>query len=217
MSKHEGKFVSYLRVSTQRQGASGLGLEAQRQAVLDHLNGGRWSLIAEFVEVETGKGSNALARRPQLLAALAAAKKAKAVLIVAKLDRLARNVAFVSAIMEAGVDFIAADNPHANKLTLHILSAVAEHERDMISDRTKQALAAAKARGQVLGSYGKTLAAQNKASAEERVQAISADLLSVKGLSVAKAVEQLNSRGVLSPGGGRWHPTSLRRALARLP
>jgi DNA invertase Pin-like site-specific DNA recombinase len=217
MSKHEGKFVSYLRVSTQRQGASGLGLEAQRQAVLDHLNGGRWSLIAEFVEVETGKGSNALARRPQLLAALAAAKKAKAVLIVAKLDRLARNVAFVSAIMEAGVDFIAADNPHANKLTLHILSAVAEHERDMISDRTKQALAAAKARGQVLGSYGKTLAAQNKASAEERTKAISADLLSVKGLSVAKAVEQLNSRGVLSPGGGRWHPTSLRRALARLP
>jgi DNA invertase Pin-like site-specific DNA recombinase len=217
MSKHQGKFVSYLRVSTARQGESGLGLEAQRKAVLDYLNGGAWELIGEYVEVETGKGSNALARRPQLVAALAAAKKAKATLIVAKLDRLARNVAFVAAIMEAGVDFVAVDNPHANKLTLHILAAVAEHERDMISERTKAALAAAKARGRVLGSHGKVLAAKNKEDARARVEALRETLDAVRTLPIRKAVEALNAGGVPSPGGGgRWHPTSLQRALKQL-
>jgi DNA invertase Pin-like site-specific DNA recombinase len=216
MAKHQGKFVSYLRVSTARQGESGLGLEAQRQAVLDYLNGGRWDLVAEFVEVETGKGSNALAKRPQLLAAIAAAKKAKATPVVAKLDRLARNVVFVASIMEAGVDFIAVDNPHANRLTLHIMAAVGEHEREMISERTKAALAAAKARGTVLGRHGKVLAAQNKADADERIQAISQELLSVKHLPIRKAAAQLNAQGVSAPGGGVWHPTSLARALKRL-
>src|SRR3984893_8395226 len=130
MSPHYGKFVAYFRVSTDRQGKSGLGLEAQRKAVLDYLNGWRWQLAAEFVEVESGKRSD---NRPELEKALAACKKQKAKLVIAKLDRLSRNVAFISALMNSGVEFIAADMPHANKLTIHILAAVAEHEREMIS------------------------------------------------------------------------------------
>src|SRR5271156_2930057 len=114
MPRHSGKWVSYLRVSTDRQGQSGLGLEAQRKAVLDYLNGGRWKLAEEFVEVESGKRNNRL----QLAAALAACKRLKARLVVAKLDRLARNVAFISRLMESGVEFVAADMPHANKMTL---------------------------------------------------------------------------------------------------
>jgi DNA invertase Pin-like site-specific DNA recombinase len=113
-----------------------------------YLNGGSWTLLQEFVEIESGKRSN---NRPQLAAALAVCKRHKAKLVIAKLDRLARNVHFISGLMDAGVEFIACDMPHANKLTIHILAAVAEHEREMISTRTKGALAAAKARGQKLG------------------------------------------------------------------
>jgi len=147
MPKHSGKWVSYLRVSTDKQGKSGLGLEAQRKAVADFLNGGRWELLQEFVEVESGKRND----RPQLAEALSICKKHKAKLVIAKLDRLARNVNFVSGLMETGVEFVAADMPFANKLTIHILAAVAEHEREAISARTKAALAAAKARGVKLG------------------------------------------------------------------
>jgi DNA invertase Pin-like site-specific DNA recombinase len=146
--QHQGKFIAYFRVSTDKQGKSGLGLEAQRKAVLDYLNGGSWELVQEFVEVESGKHSD----RQQLAAALAACKKHRAKLVIAKLDRLSRNLAFIAALMESGVEFVAVDNPHANKLTIHILAAVAQHEREMISERTKAALAAAKARGQRLGN-----------------------------------------------------------------
>jgi DNA invertase Pin-like site-specific DNA recombinase len=139
MAKHSGKWVSYLRVSTDKQGASGLGLEAQRKAVADYLNGDKWTLAKEFVEIESGKRSD----RPKLAEALALCKKLKAKLIVAKLDRLGRNVHFLSGLMESGVDFVAVDQPFANKLTIHILAAVAEHEREMISTRTRDALAAA--------------------------------------------------------------------------
>ena len=125
-----------------------LGLEAQRAAVAAYLNGGSWRLEAEFVETESGKRSD---NRPQLAAALAACKKLKAKLVVAKLDRLSRNLAFIAALMDSGVEFVAVDNPHATRLTLRILAAVAEHERAMISERTKAALAAAKARGRKLG------------------------------------------------------------------
>src|SRR6187397_2824308 len=142
------RFVAYYRVSTDRQGKSGLGLEAQRKAILDYLNGGAWQLTAEFVEVESGKHSD----RPQLVAALETCRKHKAKLVIAKLDRLSRNLAFIATLMESGVEFIAVDNPHANKLTVHILAAVAQHEREMISERTKAALAAAKKRGQQLGN-----------------------------------------------------------------
>src|SRR2546421_792020 len=148
MSPHQGRFIAYFRVSTDKQGKSGLGLEAQRKAVLDYLNGGRWSLVQEFVEIESGKHNE----RPQLTAALAACNKHRARLVIAKLDRLSRNLAFIAALMESGVEFVAVDNPHANKLTVHILAAVAQHEREMISERTKAALAAAKRRGKRLGN-----------------------------------------------------------------
>ena len=143
----EGRFVAYYRVSTDKQGKSGLGLEAQQEAVRQHLNGGNWTLVAEFTEIESGKKKD----RPQLQKAIAATKLYGAKLIVAKLDRLARNVAFVSNLKESNVDFVAVDFPDANRLTIHILAAVAEHEAAMISQRTKAALAAAKARGTRLG------------------------------------------------------------------
>src|SRR5262249_56870956 len=117
MPAHQGKFVAYFRVSTDRQGKSGLGLEAQRKSVRDHLNGGRWSLVAEFTEIESGKRND----RPQLAAAIAAAKRQRATLIIAKLDRLARNVHFISGLLESGVEFVAADNPHANKMMVQML------------------------------------------------------------------------------------------------
>jgi DNA invertase Pin-like site-specific DNA recombinase len=148
MSAHRDKFVAYYRVSTDRQGQSGLGLEAQRSAVLAYVNGGSWTRIAEFTEIESGKHAN----RPQLAAALAACKKHKAKLVIAKLDRLSRNLAFIATLMDSGVEFVAVDNPHANKLTVHILAAVAQHEREMISQRTRDALQAAKARGKRLAT-----------------------------------------------------------------
>src|SRR6185369_9410255 len=145
------KFIAYYRVSTERQGKSGLGLDAQRTAVLDYLNGGGWKLLGEFTEVETSKGRNALACRPQLRAALEACRKQKATLLIAKLDRLARNVHFISGLMESGVEFVAVDMPQANRFVVHILAAVAEQEAEAISKRTKAALAAARARGTKLG------------------------------------------------------------------
>ena len=140
-------FITYIRVSTARQGRSGLGLDAQREAIRLHIGAGK--IAAEFVEVESGKSAD---NRPQLAAALAACKLRGATLVIAKLDRLSRNVAFIATMMDAGVDFVACDFPSANRLTLHILAAVAEHERAMISARTIAALAAAKRRGAILGN-----------------------------------------------------------------
>ena len=136
------------RVSTAQQGASGLGLEAQREGVSRHVAGARGALVGEFTEIESGKKND----RPQIAAALADCRLRRACLVIAKLDRLARNVAFISNLMESAVDFVACDNPHATRLTIHILAAVAEHEREMISQRTIAALAAAKARGVKLGN-----------------------------------------------------------------
>src|SRR5271163_2826117 len=143
----KGRFVSYLRVSTARQGVSGLGLEAQREAVARYLNGGSWSLVQEVVEIESGKRND----RPAIAEALRLCRLHRATLIIAKLDRLARNVHFISSLMESGVDFVACDFPEANRLTVHILAAVAEHAAAMISARSKAALAAAKARGVARG------------------------------------------------------------------
>jgi DNA invertase Pin-like site-specific DNA recombinase len=126
------RFVSYLRVSTAKQGASGLGLEAQRQAILSYIDGGAWTLIGEHVEVESGKKDE----RPALKAALQLCKLTGAVLVIAKLDRLSRRVSFLASLMDSGVEFIAVDSPHASRFTLHILAAVAEHEAAMISQRT---------------------------------------------------------------------------------
>src|SRR4030088_1704163 len=148
MPPHYGNFIAYFRVSTDRQGKSGLGLAAQREAVMSYLDGGRWALVDEVTEIESGKRND----RPELMKALAACKKQKAKLVIAKLDRLSRNLAFIATLMDSGVEFVAVDNPHANKLTIHILAAVAQHEREMIAQRTKEALKAAKARGQRLGN-----------------------------------------------------------------
>jgi DNA invertase Pin-like site-specific DNA recombinase len=214
----EGKFVSYLRVSTEKQGRSGLGLEAQRNAVEQFLNGGRWALLEEFVEVETGKGSKALSKRPKLRAAIEACKKSKAVLVIAKLDRLARNVAFVSKLMEDKVEFVAADMPSANRLTVHILAAVAEEEARAISARTKAALAAAKARGVKLGSHGRALAQHNRSEAGKHAQAIKKVMaeLAGKGLSLRSMADELNIRKIPTARGGRWHLRTVQRVLHRI-
>jgi len=139
----QGSIVTYLRVSTQKQGQSGLGLEAQRKAVEDYLNGGDWNILEELVEVESGKNS----KRPKLLEAIELCKASGAKLVVAKIDRLTRDAAFLLNLKDAGIDFIAADMPEANRLTIGIMALVAEQEREAISKRTKAALAAAKARG----------------------------------------------------------------------
>src|SRR3954465_3988703 len=140
-------FVSYLRVSTDKQGASGLGLEAQREAVERHVRSVDGRLLSEHIEVESGKNND----RPEIAKALAAARARRATLVIAKLDRLARNLHFVTGLQDAGVDFVACDNPQANKLMIHMLVAFAEHEREQISTRTKAALAAAKARARKRG------------------------------------------------------------------
>lgn len=216
----DGKFVAYYRVSTTGQGVSGLGLEAQREAVERYLNGGSWSLIEAFTEVETGKGSNALDRRPQLKAALAYARKHKATLVIAKLDRLARNVHFISGLMETGVEFVAADRPDADRFTLHLEAALAEREARVISERTKAALAAAKRRGVVLGANGRTLAVRNRAEAVERVAPMAGRLTALRGegLSLRRIASTLNAEGVSPPGasGGVWHPATVQRALERV-
>jgi DNA invertase Pin-like site-specific DNA recombinase len=145
----KSSFVSYLRVSTQKQGQSGLGLEAQRKAVDDYLNGGDWTVIEEVVEIESGKNN----KRPKLNEAIDLCKASGATLVVAKIDRLTRDAAFLLNLKDAGIDFIAADMPEANRLTIGIMALVAEQEREAISKRTKEALTAAKARGVQLGAY----------------------------------------------------------------
>jgi DNA invertase Pin-like site-specific DNA recombinase len=216
------KFVSYCRVSSQKQGASGLGLEAQQETVKRFLNGGSWELIAEFVEVETGKGADALAKRPKLKAALDACRKHGATLVIAKLDRLARNVYFVSGLMESKVRFVACDMPEANELTIHIMAAFAEHEAKRISQRTKDALAVVKSRGVLLGTCGP---ANLKRCLEERTAAANAGALKLAGLfagfdarklSQRAVVAELNAVGVPAPRGGVWSLAQVQRMLKRL-
>src|SRR3954471_7798 len=181
-------FVSYLRVSTAMQGASGLGLEAQREAIDRHVRQAGGKLLSEHIEIESGKKND----RPEIAKALAAARAKRATLIIAKLDRLARNVAFISNLMESGVDFVAVDLPQANRLTVHILAAVAEHEAKMISERTKAALAAAKARGQQLGGdRGARLTAKARQAGCKAVTA-RADAFAA---DIAPAVAELQAAG----------------------
>jgi DNA invertase Pin-like site-specific DNA recombinase len=218
-------FIAYYRVSTARQGRSGLGLEAQREAVQRHVQTVGGNLIdPAFTEVETGKRSD----RPELLKALAACRARKATLIVAKLDRLSRNVAFLAALMESKVDFIAADNPHATRFTVHILAAVAEHEAAAISKRTREALAAAKARGTVLGGRREGSAdirrhqaagsGANAEAAHARLSDVAHDLktLAVDGKPLRTIAHELNARHIRAPRGGDWNATAVRRALMRL-
>ncbi len=214
-----GRFVAYYRVSTARQGASGLGLDGQREAVRVFLNGGVWTLLREFVEVESGRKND----RPQLAAAMAECRLTGATLLVAKLDRLSRNMAFTARLMESGVDFKACDNPHATPLTIHVLAAVAQHEREMISVRTKAALAAAKARGTVLGGFraaSPTLdhlaglrARQDKAAAYAREVGPIAAALRAEGASLRQVAAALMDRGIQTPRGKAWTATGVRTLL----
>ncbi len=208
-------YIAYYRVSTARQGESGLGLEAQREAVTRYLKASNGNVLEEYLEIESGKKSN----RPELNKAVNACKKQKAVLIIAKLDRLARNVHFISGLMEAGVEFVAVDNPHANRLMLHMLAAFAEHEREQISKRTKEALAAATARGVQLGKNGKVLAEEHK----KKAKAFAEDILpTIKQLqrkgkdSLRSIADELNRLDITTREGRQWHPMSVSRLLQRI-
>ncbi|MCK1434153.1 recombinase family protein [Bradyrhizobium sp. 15] len=221
----EGVFVAYCRVSTARQGKSGLGLEAQREAVRSYLNGGQWSLVAEFTEVESGKKGD----RPELAKALQACRVYGAKLVIAKLDRLSRDAHFLLGLEKAGVDFVAADMPHANRLTVGIMAMVADEERRMISQRTKVALAAAKKRGVKLGGdRGARLSrAARKAGrdaqtarANERAADLAhviRDLEQTGVTSLSGMARALTERRIPTPRGGReWTATQVARVTVRL-
>jgi DNA invertase Pin-like site-specific DNA recombinase len=224
--------IAYCRVSTKQQGLTGLGMEAQRTAVETFAKQNNARIAALYVEVETGKKAD----RPELAKALAHARRNKATLCVAKLDRLSRNVEFLAKVMNSGADFVACDNPAANRLTLHILAAVAENEAKAISDRTKAALAAAKARGVALGSSrpghweGREEARQRGAvagaalAAEARSRAAVeayADLLPAMekargdGLSLQAIADKLNAEGHATRRGRPWNPVQVARVLQR--
>ena len=219
--------VAYYRVSTDRQGQSGLGLEAQRSAVDAYLNGGSWALLDSFVEVESGRRAD----RPELAKALELCRRKRATLVIAKLDRLARNVAFIANLMDANVDLVAVDMPQANRLTLHIMAAMAEHEAQAVSQRTKAALQAAKARGRRLGwsmpsRRGEQAEASRKGAARNRA---GADRFAANVLPVVRDIERagvttlqgiadaLNARGVRTARGRRWYATTVKNLLDRAP
>ena len=220
MSAHKGRFVAYYRVSTDTQDKSSLGLDAQRNAVLQYLNGGDWSLAGEFTEIESSKRN----KRPEFARALAVCKRQKAKLVIAKLDRLSRNLAFIATLMESGVEFVAVDNPHANKLTIHILAAVAQHEREMIAQRTKDALQAAKARGVVLGNpkldhVRDRAVASLKADADRFAKNVAPIIREIQSSGVAShrgIARALNSRGVATARGGEWTAVQVGAILRRV-
>lgn len=215
-------FVAYYRVSTQKQGVSGLGLEAQQASVTGYLKANGGELIAEFTEVETGKGANALEKRPELRAALDLCRKQGATLVIGRLCRLARNVHFVSGLLESGVDFIAADMPQANKVMIQMYSVMAEWERDQISARTKAALAAAKARGVKLGTSGPKNLQRNIEERKNAAKAFAERLAGVingfraAGMTQRAMVGQLNQLGIRTSKGGEWSLIQLQRLIARL-
>jgi DNA invertase Pin-like site-specific DNA recombinase len=219
----EGLFVAYYRVSTAKQGRSGLGLEAQQAAVADWLNGGNWRLIAEHTEIESGKRAD----RPALLQAMSVCHDTGAKLIIAKLDRLSRDVHFLSGLRQAGIEFVAVDMPDANRFTIHIMAAIAEHEREAISARTKAALAAAKARGQRLGGKRAntpppdwragqaTIAAQTAARAR-RLAPLIAELQAAGHTSLGQLSRELAARHIRTVRGGQWSAMAVRNLLGQI-
>jgi DNA invertase Pin-like site-specific DNA recombinase len=221
------KSVAYLRVSTARQGQSGLGLEAQRAAIFQLMSKRDGVLLETFVEIESGRFN----ARPELAKALHLTKVTGATLVIAKLDRLSRNAAFLLALQDSGVRFLAADMPDANELTVGIMALVAQQERQAISKRTMEALQAAKARGQKLGNPNGAAAlrraargncaavAAAKAAADahsERLRPVLDQLLGMGVTSLGHIASELNSRGILTPRNGSWHRSSVANLLKRL-
>lgn len=218
-----GNFISYYRVSTQKQGHSGLGLDAQKRAVTDYLNGGDWELLHEFVEIESGRRKD----RPQLRAALEMCRRKKATLVIAKLDRLARNVAFVATLLEGRIKFVCCDMPEADSTMLQIYSAIAEREAIKISERTRAALAAAKARGKLLGWSMPSRVNEQKAAARlgaavnrDHARQFAGNVLPIvenmraNGVrSLAAIADALNARGIATARGGHWHAETVRRLM----
>lgn len=213
-----GRFVAYYRVSTEKQGRSGLGLEAQQAAVVQYLNGGAWTLLAEFTEVESGKNNE----RPQLAKAMKHCRLTGASLVIAKIDRLSRNAAFLMGLRDAGVSFVAADMPDANEMTVGIMAVVAQGERRAISDRTKAALAATKARGTVLGGYRGGPVVDYRAGIEARQAKALAFAESVRptveemreqGMSLRAIAAELQAREIRTPRGGAWTAKAVMNVL----
>lgn len=208
-------YVAYYRVSTDRQGSSGLGLDAQRETVRRFI-GERGQLLSEYTEIESGRRHT---NRPQLLSALDECRQRKAVLLIARLDRLARNLAFIANLMESGAEFVAVDMPEANRLTIHIIAAVAEHERELISKRTKAALAQAKVRGTRLGNprYQESIVKARQAlgdrpPAPEVLRLMTDWRAQGKGLrEIARGMNQLSIR---TPRGSQWYAETVKVALA---
>src|SRR5271165_1975165 len=216
--------ISYIRVSTVGQGKSGLGLEAQRQAIARFAAVEGFEIVAEHVEVETGKGADAIERRPQLSAALAEARRQKCAVVVAKLDRLSRDVHFISGLMVHRVSFIVAElGADVDPFMIHLFAALAEKERALISQRTKAALAAAKARGQKLGNphieaareAGEKALRANADRHAANVLPIIAEIQKSGATTLRAIAEALNARGVPTPRGKLWEASSVRNALAR--
>ena len=217
--------VSYIRVSTARQGKSGLGLEAQRQAIARFAEAEGFTIVAEHVEVESGKGSDAIERRPELAAALADARKRKCAVIVAKLDRLSRDVHFISVLMAHKVPFVVAElGADADPFMLHLYAALAEKERSLISQRTRDALKAAKARGVVLGNPNldavrDRAVASTKAEAERFAKNVAPIIREIQASGVAShrgIARSLNARGVATARGGEWTAVQVGSILQRV-
>ncbi len=225
MAPHQGKFVAYYRVSTDRQGQSGLGIEAQQEAVRTFLNGGRWSVIGEFTEIESGTRKR-LKDRPMLKAALELARKQKATLVVAKLDRLARDVQFISTLLNGKVQFVCADMPQADRTFLQMVSVFAEYEAKRISERTKDALGALKRQGKKLGSPTPEIGSaegvkviQAKADAyADKVGPIVRDIIRKSGADTLRDIAAaLTARGIETPRGNNdWHPSQVSNLLKRI-
>lgn len=205
------KFVSYYRVSTEGQGKSGLGLDAQRRRIEEFV-ASRGELIGEFCDIQSGRDNN----RPQLQSALRLAKRECASLVIARLDRFSRRVSFIAQIMEQDIGLVCAEMPHASDFQLHIFAALAQEERRLISERTKAALAEAKRRGVVLGSNAKNLAAKNRNAADEFAASLRSKLDAyLLGRSYSEIARHLNDKGITTPTGKRFYPQTVKNYLLR--